>query len=152
MECGGAVAGWPGSKEGSHGPLLSCAACCAGASWPGPLAYFAHAPRPPRPLRRPGRLWPRDDEVRQAIADAGLDCETLLSADDLCKGDDVSATRRCGRVCQPEPPSQRGDLQWCGPEVRSCQANGKDSACLTQLVQHLCRLTTSGVLRGNGRV
>ena len=36
-----------------------------------------------------GRLWPRDDADRAAIAAAGLDCETILSTDDLVRGDDV---------------------------------------------------------------
>jgi fructose-1,6-bisphosphatase II len=36
-----------------------------------------------------GRLWPRDDGERQAALDAGYDLERVLSADDLCSGDDV---------------------------------------------------------------
>ena len=36
-----------------------------------------------------GRLWPRDDGERQAAVDAGYDLERVLSADDLCSGEDV---------------------------------------------------------------
>jgi fructose-1,6-bisphosphatase II len=36
-----------------------------------------------------GRLWPRDDGERQAAVDAGYDLDRVLSADDLCSGDDV---------------------------------------------------------------
>ena len=36
-----------------------------------------------------GRLWPRDDEERQAALDAGYDLDRILSCDDLCSGDDV---------------------------------------------------------------
>ena len=36
-----------------------------------------------------GRLWPRDDGERQAAIDAGYDLARVLSADDLCSGDDV---------------------------------------------------------------
>ena len=36
-----------------------------------------------------GRLWPRNDEERQAAIDAGYDLDRVLTADDLCSGDDV---------------------------------------------------------------
>jgi len=36
-----------------------------------------------------GRLWPRDDAERKALADAGLDPDRVLRTDDLVKGDDV---------------------------------------------------------------
>jgi fructose-1,6-bisphosphatase II len=36
-----------------------------------------------------GRLWPRNDEERQAALDAGYDLERILTADDLISGDDV---------------------------------------------------------------
>ena len=36
-----------------------------------------------------GRLWPRDDEERQAAIDAGYDLDRVLTADDLCSGEDV---------------------------------------------------------------
>jgi fructose-1,6-bisphosphatase II len=36
-----------------------------------------------------GRLWPRTDEERQAIADAGLDPDRKLSTDDLVGGDNL---------------------------------------------------------------
>jgi fructose-1,6-bisphosphatase II len=36
-----------------------------------------------------GRLWPRDDGERQAALDAGYDLDRVLSADDLCSGEDV---------------------------------------------------------------
>jgi fructose-1,6-bisphosphatase II len=36
-----------------------------------------------------GRLWPRNDEERQAALDAGYDLERVLSCDDLVAGDDV---------------------------------------------------------------
>ncbi len=36
-----------------------------------------------------GRLWPRDDEERQAARDAGYDLEQVLNCDDLVAGDDV---------------------------------------------------------------
>jgi fructose-1,6-bisphosphatase II len=36
-----------------------------------------------------GRLWPRNDEERQAAIDAGYDLAKVLTADDLVSGDDV---------------------------------------------------------------
>ncbi|HWE34345.1 MAG TPA: class II fructose-bisphosphatase [Solirubrobacteraceae bacterium] len=36
-----------------------------------------------------GRLWPRNDEERQAAIDAGYDLSRVLAADDLVSGDDV---------------------------------------------------------------
>ena len=36
-----------------------------------------------------GRLWPRDDEERQRLVDAGLDPGKVLKTDDLVAGDDV---------------------------------------------------------------
>jgi fructose-1,6-bisphosphatase II len=36
-----------------------------------------------------GKLWPRDDEERQQLADAGLDSERVLTTNDLVAGDDV---------------------------------------------------------------
>jgi fructose-1,6-bisphosphatase II len=36
-----------------------------------------------------GKLWPRDDEEKQAAVDAGLDIKDVLSTDDLCAGEDV---------------------------------------------------------------
>jgi fructose-1,6-bisphosphatase II len=36
-----------------------------------------------------GRLWPRDDEERQRLVDAGLDAERVLKTDDLVAGEDV---------------------------------------------------------------
>jgi fructose-1,6-bisphosphatase II len=36
-----------------------------------------------------GRLWPRNDEERQAAVDAGYDLERVLSANDLVQGEDV---------------------------------------------------------------
>jgi fructose-1,6-bisphosphatase II len=36
-----------------------------------------------------GRLWPRNDEERQAALDAGYDLQRILTADDLISGDDV---------------------------------------------------------------
>jgi fructose-1,6-bisphosphatase II len=36
-----------------------------------------------------GRLWPRDDEERQKLVDAGLDPERVLHTDDLVAGEDV---------------------------------------------------------------
>jgi fructose-1,6-bisphosphatase II len=36
-----------------------------------------------------GRLWPRDDEERRRLADAGLDPARVLTTDDLVSGDDV---------------------------------------------------------------
>jgi len=36
-----------------------------------------------------GRLWPRDDEERQAAVDAGYDLNRILNCDDLIAGDDV---------------------------------------------------------------
>ena len=34
-----------------------------------------------------GRLWPRDDDERQAAVDAGYDLDRVLTQDDLVKGD-----------------------------------------------------------------
>jgi fructose-1,6-bisphosphatase II len=36
-----------------------------------------------------GRLWPRDDEERQKLVDAGFDVDRMLTTDDLVAGDDV---------------------------------------------------------------
>ena len=36
-----------------------------------------------------GRLWPRDDDERQKLVDAGLDPARVLTTDDLVRGDDV---------------------------------------------------------------
>ena len=36
-----------------------------------------------------GRLWPRDDGERQAAIDAGYDLGRVLTADELCSGEDV---------------------------------------------------------------
>ncbi len=36
-----------------------------------------------------GRLWPRDDEERQRLVDAGFDIDRKLTTDDLVAGDDV---------------------------------------------------------------
>jgi fructose-1,6-bisphosphatase II len=36
-----------------------------------------------------GRLWPRDDEERQQLVDAGYDVDRVLTTDDLVSGDDV---------------------------------------------------------------
>jgi fructose-1,6-bisphosphatase II len=36
-----------------------------------------------------GRLWPRDDDERQKLVDAGFDVERVLTTDDLVSGDDV---------------------------------------------------------------
>jgi fructose-1,6-bisphosphatase II len=36
-----------------------------------------------------GRLWPRNDEERSAAVNAGYDLQQILTADDLCSGEDV---------------------------------------------------------------
>ena len=36
-----------------------------------------------------GRLWPRDDDERQAAIDAGYDLDEILDADRLVAGEDV---------------------------------------------------------------
>ena len=36
-----------------------------------------------------GKLWPRNDDERTRLLDAGYDLERVLSADDLVQGDDV---------------------------------------------------------------
>ncbi len=36
-----------------------------------------------------GRLWPRDDEERQKLLDAGYDIDRVLATDDLVAGHDV---------------------------------------------------------------
>src|SRR6201995_2595840 len=36
-----------------------------------------------------GRLWPRNDEERQAVVDAGYDLDRVLQAEDLVRGEDV---------------------------------------------------------------
>jgi len=36
-----------------------------------------------------GRLWPRDDEERQALVDAGYDVDRVLTTDDLVGGDNL---------------------------------------------------------------
>jgi len=36
-----------------------------------------------------GRLWPRDEDERQAAIDAGYDLEAVLNCEDLVKGEDV---------------------------------------------------------------
>lgn len=37
-----------------------------------------------------GRLWPRDDEDRRKLEEAGFDLKRILYMEDLCKGEDVS--------------------------------------------------------------
>ena len=36
-----------------------------------------------------GRLWPRDDDERQKLLDAGYDVDRVLSTDDLVAGKDI---------------------------------------------------------------
>jgi fructose-1,6-bisphosphatase II len=36
-----------------------------------------------------GKLWPRNDEERQALVDSGYDLDRVLTTDDLVSGDDV---------------------------------------------------------------
>jgi fructose-1,6-bisphosphatase II len=36
-----------------------------------------------------GKLWPRDDDERQKLLDAGYDVDRVLTTDDLCAGDNV---------------------------------------------------------------
>jgi fructose-1,6-bisphosphatase II len=36
-----------------------------------------------------GRLWPRDDDERQQLVDAGFDVEKVLTTNDLVAGEDV---------------------------------------------------------------
>ena len=36
-----------------------------------------------------GRLWPRDEDEREAAIDAGYDLDRVLTADDLVSGKDV---------------------------------------------------------------
>jgi len=36
-----------------------------------------------------GKLWPRDEEERGALVDAGYDVDRALTTDDLVAGDDV---------------------------------------------------------------
>ncbi len=36
-----------------------------------------------------GKLWPRDDEERRQLIDAGFDLDRVLTTDDLVGGDDV---------------------------------------------------------------
>jgi fructose-1,6-bisphosphatase II len=36
-----------------------------------------------------GRLWPRDDDERQAALDAGYELDKILTVDDLVAGEDV---------------------------------------------------------------
>ena len=36
-----------------------------------------------------GKLWPRDDDERQALVDAGFDLDRVLTTDDLVSGEDV---------------------------------------------------------------
>ena len=36
-----------------------------------------------------GKLWPRDDEERQKLVDAGFDLERVLTTDDLVGGEEV---------------------------------------------------------------
>ncbi len=36
-----------------------------------------------------GKLWPRNDEERQALTDAGYEIDRVLTADDLVRGDDL---------------------------------------------------------------
>jgi fructose-1,6-bisphosphatase II len=36
-----------------------------------------------------GKLWPRNEDERQQLVDAGYDVDGVLTADDLVQGDDV---------------------------------------------------------------
>jgi fructose-1,6-bisphosphatase II len=60
-----------------------------------------------------GRLWPRDDQERQAAIDAGYDLDAVLTVDDLVAGDDIffSATGVTdGDVMQGVRYAGRGDV------------------------------------------
>ena len=65
-----------------------------------------------------GRLWPRDDDERQAAIDAGYDLDEVLDVDRLVSGDDVffAATGVTDgellRACATEP--RQGDHRVAG--------------------------------------
>ena len=51
-----------------------------------------------------GKLWPRNDEERQALVDGGFDLDRVLTTDDLVAGDDV--LRRGHRGHRRRPPER----------------------------------------------
>ena len=67
-----------------------------------------------------GRLWPRDAGERQAAIDAGYDLDRVLTADDLCSGEDVffsatgvtdgRAARSSGRGPRRRERRRRGSI------------------------------------------
>ena len=71
----------------SRSPTARRSTCC------GASAARPRASSPPRRSSRiggglVGRLWPRDDDERQAAIDEGYDLDRQLTQDDLVKGDD----------------------------------------------------------------
>ena len=49
-----------------------------------------------------GKLWPRNDEERAALVDAGYDLDRVLTTDDLVSGEDVfvaATASRAARSC-----------------------------------------------------
>ena len=66
-----------------------------------------------------GRLWPRDDDERQAAIDAGYDLERVLTHDDL--------VRRRRRASSPPPASPTAT---CSQGVRYEGARGATTESL----------------------
>jgi len=68
-----------------------------------------------------GKLWPRDDEERQAAVDAGYDLDKVLMLDDLVKGDNTffAATGVTDGVLLRGVRYQRGGARTHSPVMRS---------------------------------
>ena len=65
------------------------ASTCSGASAARPRACISAAAIKCLGGQMLGRLWPRNDEERQAAIDAGYDLDEVLDADELVSGNDV---------------------------------------------------------------
>ena len=80
-----------------------------------------------------GRLWPRDDEERQQLVDAGLDPERVLHTDDLVSGEDVFVaatgvtTGRCCAESSYSPGGARRTPSSCAPARARCAASSRSS-------------------------
>ena len=58
-----------------------------------------------------GRLWPRNDDERAALVDAGFDVDKVLTHDDLVRATTSSSPRpasRAGRSCAACASAPRG--------------------------------------------
>ena len=76
-----------------------------------------------------GKLWPRDDEERQQLIDAGYDLDRVLTTDDLVGGDDVFfaatgvTTARSCEACATRPTAPSLSRSSCARAPERCAAS-----------------------------